>query len=326
MPGEDIQILQGHLQCIEAQHGLGRQIGDRQPAQGHVAVEFEAGGCVLGLLEARLHVHVEAGAGQLEAGLEGHVVHVAGQVHVRQFQVEHGLLRFGEGLGAPLEVKGRVVHLGTEHGFDKHVHVRRQGGDEGQAKLEIGDGVQGLLGLVVEFDTAVFEMDVVHGKARGLIRGRLAVDQLDDVVNVVVIGPRAHQMHVGLAQAYFLHHRCEMPQGVAGHIHLQGIEGDEHGLAIRLQQLEPLDLHLEGIGIDVDRIDAELAVQLFLHQFFRLGLDDAGQREIAKEPEDHQKTGKADQAALDQSRAEEGRHAGASRRRGRSAHGSMRRQ
>ena len=60
----------------------------------------------------------------------------------------------------------RAVDHRGEFRFDLDVDVRRQAGDERHADLECSDGVLGLLGLVVEIDLAVDDLNVVEREAR----------------------------------------------------------------------------------------------------------------------------------------------------------------
>ena len=120
--------------------------------------------------------------------------------------------------------------------------------------------------LVVKDRLAAADLDVVDREARrrrGLLGLQPFVEQVGDVV--LALGDAGHGDARPL-QANFVDHDAELEQREAREIDEQLVKPDDLLAALGLDR-KPGNLGRQGIGIDIDALDADLAMQ-FLRQLF----------------------------------------------------------
>ncbi len=210
----ELQLLPGHQRCAA---GLGecdvRRL--RRAAQQHRR------------LAAARQLETQRQVGRDRAALQRHrqplrqVTEVGHEVQVGEGELQLAAALLGERRGVRAAVEGRAVEPEGQARLDRHLHVGRDGRDEGQRQMQPVDLVHPSDRPVVEAQAAVAQLHVVERQAQRLgrrgRRGRIGGEPGQHVVQVVAaVGQARHLQHRRIHLERREHRRAAPQRGRVG--------------------------------------------------------------------------------------------------------------
>ncbi len=212
-----------------------------------------------------------------ERQVHRHERQVAREVQLLQPQLEHGLQRILERLGAPLDRERRAVDRHAQAGLDERIQVHRQRRDERNTDAQARDLVVIAGRTVVEDQRGVVDVDVVQREARRrrirrrgrrfgrLGHGRQMRDDVREVVGGADVGPRiggrarAHHVQAQRFERDLLDHRRAPEHRRDLRVDVQAREAEERRASVGFVDPEVLDGQRQRERIEPDAADADFA-------------------------------------------------------------------
>ena len=167
------------------------------------------------LLEHGLHFGIERSGLQADRQRIRQIGLQDGQVETVQIQIQMAFMGFRERPAVTVKGQRGTVDIGRKGRFDQYIGVIRQAGNEGQRQVDVADGMQLALGLIVKNDLGVDQLDIVQREARRLAR-RLILGLhplVEQVGNVVAPLRHTGYRHPQALQADFVDHGGQLEDG-----------------------------------------------------------------------------------------------------------------
>ena len=269
--------------------------GEREVVQREVAIEAQL---VAALARCEMQLKL---AGQLAVRYRDRqrfrcIGQIAGQVQPVQLESHHRLTTVGERLGLPIDAQRAAVHAHRQQRLHEQIGVRWQVGQERNAQLDPVDPMAALQHLVVEPDIAVVHADIGQRETGrlGMGIGR-AGEALDQVGEIEVLEPVARNVQLRVLQGQLVQYRCEPEQRGPGSIDDELIHVDERRMAVRIADMQMIQLQPQRIRIQMRRADADRSAELGAEAALQLRADDRWPGEVTQQAEHHQHDAKDEQ-------------------------------
>ena len=293
---EDLHRIHRHIESRKIQQGLAVQFGEREFLQTDFARHQQDRGLVLCAGKGCRQLRREMSRRHSEIELRRDVFHVSSDIQPRDVDVDSCFQGFLERLGAPVQREGRAVDPRRKGWLDvvfqQIVEVRQ----EWNGDIDFRHRMAGMLGAVVEFQSATDELDVVQRKARRRLRflflflgrlrgGRELLQQVREVVGRAVVV--AHDANIGISESNLSQDGGTLVDGLSLKVQEQLAEGDEHLRTAALLDRETLDQHGQRERIDFDVVDGDLSMQLLAEAFHQVVFGDRRYHEKSDDREQH---------------------------------------
>ena len=260
MPAQEIDLFQPDIEALPADQGPTGPVGQGQVMDMELPGQAQGLGLVGGLGKNQLEFGIHRPALDGEGHRGRHVGLEAGQIEVIQIQVQFAVVGGGKGGGTASQLDLAAVEMGGEQGLDLDFRLVGQAGDEGDADLDVAQGVGLVHRAVGELHQAAADLDVIQRKPgrRSLGGFEPFVEQIGDVVTP--LGQAGHPQ-ARLFEAHLVDDHAPVSDGGQGQVHVEAVETED--LAPPLI----LDRHAgqagrQGVGIDIDLGHRHLAMQL----------------------------------------------------------------